>query len=128
MAPVGRMGGTKIGNNIFKPGRYNICTLNSEMKAKWHCCRSEMGDGNARQSSHERFVVCPQLKSMIFTKMAKMPDYCMCSQQLMIKRVGLSGQANTASPFGSFRKWNCFHPFGCVIDGCENVVATITVL
>jgi hypothetical protein len=58
------------------------------MKAKWHCCRSDMGDGNAWQSSHERFVVCPQLKSTIFTKLARMPDCCMCSQQFTIKRVG----------------------------------------
>ncbi len=35
--------GQKIDNIIFKPGRYNICTLNSEMKAKWHCYFGEMG-------------------------------------------------------------------------------------
>ncbi len=33
----------KSETTFFNPGRYNICTLNSEMKAKWHCWRGEMG-------------------------------------------------------------------------------------
>ncbi len=33
-------GGTKICNKIFKPGKYSICILNSETKAK---CRRELG-------------------------------------------------------------------------------------
>jgi hypothetical protein len=28
---------------FFSPGRYNICTLNSEIKAKWHCWWGEIG-------------------------------------------------------------------------------------
>ncbi len=28
---------------FFKPGKYKICTLNSEMNAKWCCCLGEMG-------------------------------------------------------------------------------------
>jgi hypothetical protein len=28
---------------FFKPGKYNSCTLNSEMNAKWCCCLGEMG-------------------------------------------------------------------------------------
>jgi hypothetical protein len=28
---------------FFKPGKYNICTLNSEMNAKWQCFLGEMG-------------------------------------------------------------------------------------
>jgi hypothetical protein len=28
---------------FFKPGKYNICTLNSEENAKWRCCLGEMG-------------------------------------------------------------------------------------
>jgi hypothetical protein len=41
--------------------------------------------GKARQSGHKQFVVCPQLKGATFTKMANMPDCCMCSQQFTIK-------------------------------------------
>jgi hypothetical protein len=29
----------KLAMTFFKLSRYNICTLNSEMKAKWRCCR-----------------------------------------------------------------------------------------
>jgi hypothetical protein len=34
--------GQKIGT-FFKQGKYNNCTLNSEMNAKWHCCLGDMG-------------------------------------------------------------------------------------
>jgi hypothetical protein len=33
----------KLATTFFKPGKNNICTLNSEMNAKWHCCLDEMG-------------------------------------------------------------------------------------
>jgi hypothetical protein len=33
----------KSASTFFKPGKYKICTLNSEMIAKWHCCLGEMG-------------------------------------------------------------------------------------
>jgi hypothetical protein len=33
----------KSATTFFKPGKYNSCTLNSEMNAKWHCCPREMG-------------------------------------------------------------------------------------
>jgi hypothetical protein len=33
----------KIRATFFSPGRYNISTLNSEIKAKWHCWRGEIG-------------------------------------------------------------------------------------
>jgi hypothetical protein len=47
---------------------------------------SQQNEGkNARQGIHKRFVVHPQLKGVTFTKIAKMPDCCMCSQQLTIK-------------------------------------------
>jgi hypothetical protein len=40
----GGVGGIKNQQrHFYKPGRYNICTLNSEMKAKWRCSRGEMG-------------------------------------------------------------------------------------
>jgi hypothetical protein len=35
--------GQKISNDIFQTGKYNSCTLNSEMNAKWRCCLGEMG-------------------------------------------------------------------------------------
>jgi hypothetical protein len=38
------------------------------------------GGRNVRQCSHDQFMVCPQLKGMTFTKMAKMFDCCVCSQ------------------------------------------------
>jgi hypothetical protein len=28
---------------FFKPGKYNNCTLNSEMNVRWRCCLGEMG-------------------------------------------------------------------------------------
>jgi hypothetical protein len=28
----------KSATTFFKPGKYKICTLNSEMNAKWRCC------------------------------------------------------------------------------------------
>jgi hypothetical protein len=33
----------KSASTFFKPAKYNSCTLNSEMNAKWHCCLGEMG-------------------------------------------------------------------------------------
>jgi hypothetical protein len=33
----------KSATTFFKPGKYNSCTLNSEMNAKWRCCLGEMG-------------------------------------------------------------------------------------
>jgi hypothetical protein len=41
---------------------------------------SRNGGRNTRQSGNDHFEICPQLKSATFTKMAKMPDCCMCSQ------------------------------------------------
>jgi hypothetical protein len=87
MAPVGGGGvgrDKKSATTFFKPGRYNTCTLNSEMKAKWHCCYSKMGQKHETMQSRAGFVVCPQLKSMTFREMAKMPDCCVCSQQFTI--------------------------------------------
>jgi hypothetical protein len=33
----------KLATTFFKPGKYNSCTLNSAMNAKWRCCLGEMG-------------------------------------------------------------------------------------
>jgi hypothetical protein len=33
----------KSATTFFKPGKYNSCTLNSEMNAKWRCCLGEIG-------------------------------------------------------------------------------------
>jgi hypothetical protein len=33
----------KLATTFFKPGKYNRCTLHSEMNAKWRCCLGEMG-------------------------------------------------------------------------------------
>ncbi len=33
----------KSATTFFKPGKYNSCTLNSEMNAKWRWCLGEMG-------------------------------------------------------------------------------------
>ncbi len=33
----------KSATTVFKPRKYNNCTLNSEMNARWHCCLGEMG-------------------------------------------------------------------------------------
>jgi hypothetical protein len=76
--------GQKIGNNIFKPNRYNICTLNSEMKAKWHCCCVEMG-AETQDNAVTSNLWSVHKKGMTFTKMAKLPDGYMCSQQFTVK-------------------------------------------
>ncbi len=39
----GRGRDRKSATTFFKPGKYDSCTLNSEMNAKWHCCRGELG-------------------------------------------------------------------------------------
>jgi hypothetical protein len=33
----------KSATTFFKRGKYKICTLNSEINAKWRCCLGEMG-------------------------------------------------------------------------------------
>ncbi len=33
----------KSATTFFKPAKYNNCTLNSEMNARWRCCLGEMG-------------------------------------------------------------------------------------
>jgi hypothetical protein len=33
----------KSATTFLKPDKYNSCTLNSKMNAKWHCCLGEMG-------------------------------------------------------------------------------------
>ncbi len=33
----------KSATTFFKLGKYNNCTLNSEMNARWRCCLGEMG-------------------------------------------------------------------------------------
>jgi hypothetical protein len=33
----------KSASTFFKLGKYNNCTLNSEINAKWRCCLGEMG-------------------------------------------------------------------------------------
>ncbi len=33
----------KLVMSFFKPGKYNSCTVNSEVNVKWHCYLGEMG-------------------------------------------------------------------------------------
>jgi hypothetical protein len=33
----------KSATTFFKPGRYNNCTLNSEINVRWRCCLGKMG-------------------------------------------------------------------------------------
>jgi hypothetical protein len=33
----------KSATTFFNTGKYNNCTLNSEMNARWRCCLGEMG-------------------------------------------------------------------------------------
>jgi hypothetical protein len=84
------VGRTKSAVTFLRPGRCNICTLNSEKfrdESQMALLSRRNRGRNARQSGHKGFLVChnSQLKSAAFTKMAKMPDRCMCSQQFMIK-------------------------------------------
>jgi hypothetical protein len=59
----------KIGNDVFRQGRYNICTLNSELKAKRAAVVAKWGQ-KCKTKNHKQLVICPQLKSVTFTKMA----------------------------------------------------------
>jgi hypothetical protein len=65
-------GGQKIGKNIFQTGQ--IQHLHMEFrKPSGATVVAKNGGRNARQGRQKRFVICPQMKSTTFTKMAKMP-------------------------------------------------------
>ncbi len=50
----------KVSNNIFQPGKYNNCTLNSEIDAKWRCSRGEIGT-DTRDKQYQ--AVCSRSKA-----------------------------------------------------------------
>jgi hypothetical protein len=87
---VGEEGGRgrtkKINDNIFQTGLIQYLHLEFRNKSQMVLLPQRNRCRNTRQCSHERFVVCSQLKGMTFTEMAKMSDCCMCSQQFMLKR------------------------------------------
>ncbi len=85
MASVGGWAGLKIGSDVFLTRQ--IQHLHIEFGSESQMALLLLGNGgrNGRQCSHERFVVCPQLKDMTFTKLVKRPDYCMCSQQFTVE-------------------------------------------
>ncbi len=58
----------KLASKFFSPGRYNICTLNSEIKTKWHC-----------------WQISPKLERSSFIEMAKMLNCGECCQQFPVK-------------------------------------------
>jgi hypothetical protein len=69
---------------FFKPGRYNICTLNSEMKARWAVGGVKWGQKHGTRRSQ---VVCDQFKvgKIVLHKNVKMPNCDESCQQLMVK-------------------------------------------
>jgi hypothetical protein len=38
-------GHKKLAKTFFKPGRYNNCTLNSDINARWRCCLGDLEPG-----------------------------------------------------------------------------------
>jgi hypothetical protein len=81
VAPVGWVGGTKIDKDVSQTGQIQHLRIEFENESQMVLLSRRNGGGNARQSGHKQFVICPQLKSVTFTEMAKMPNSCMCSQQ-----------------------------------------------
>jgi hypothetical protein len=73
----------KIGNNVFQTGQIQHLHIEFRDESQMALLLWRNGGRNARQGGHKQFVICPQLKCV--TKMAKMPDRCMCSQQFVVK-------------------------------------------
>ncbi len=69
------MGGTKNWQHVFHTRQIQHLHIEFGNESQMVLLLRRNGGRNA-----------PQLKSMTFTKMAKMPDCCMCSQQFTIKR------------------------------------------
>jgi hypothetical protein len=81
----GGWAGQKIGNDVFQTGQIQHLHIEFRDESQMALLSQRNGGRRARQNSHKRFVICPQLKSVTFTKMVKMPDCCMCCQQFPIK-------------------------------------------
>jgi hypothetical protein len=77
--------GQKNGNDIFQTGQIQHLHIDFRDESQIRCCCGETGP-DCKTKNLKRLVICPQLKSVTFTKRAKMPDCCMCSQQFTIKR------------------------------------------
>jgi hypothetical protein len=78
-AGCGRERDKKSATTFFKPGRYNNCTLNSEINARWRCCLGEMGaeiQDRVEQGVYGRSKV----ESTTFTKMSKIFYCCLGGQ------------------------------------------------
>ncbi len=115
MAPVeegGGWAGQKIGNDVFPTGQIKHLQIEfrdeSQMALQWQ----QKGGRNARQSSHKQFVICPQLESATFTKMAKMPDCCMCNQQFIkcgVTRLRVSQLSGKETKWPPIVPWFLLH-------------------
>jgi hypothetical protein len=79
---------------------------------------------NTRQCSHKWFVVCPHLKSMTFTEMATMPDCCMCSQKIMVKR-GVT-RLRVSQLSGEKTKWSPMGPRFLLHDAADMSIGGVT--
>jgi hypothetical protein len=102
MAPVG--GGwqdKKSAMTFFRPGRYNICTFNSEMKAKWRCCRGKMG-----AETQEKAVASP------------------CNQQFTIKR-GVT-RLPVSQFSGNETKWSPMVPWFLLHDAADMSIGGVS--
>ncbi len=102
------MGGKKISNDIFQNGQTQNLHNEFGNESQMGLLSRRNGGRNTRQSGHKWFVVSSQLKGATFTKMAKMPDCCMCSQQFTIKRGVL--RLCVGQFFGKETKWSLMVP------------------
>jgi hypothetical protein len=81
----GGWAGPKIGNDVFRTEQIQYLHIELGDESQMALLLWQNGGRTVRQSSHKRFVICPQLEGATFAKMAKMPDCCLCSQQVTIK-------------------------------------------
>jgi hypothetical protein len=77
--------GQKIDDDIFQTGQIQHLHIEFKNESQMALLSRRNGGRNTRQCVHKQFVVCPQLKNMTFTKIGKMSDCCVRSQQFTIK-------------------------------------------
>jgi hypothetical protein len=61
----------KIGNNIIQTGQIQHLHIAFRDESQMALLLRQNGGRNATHGGHKRFVICPQLKSVTFTKKAK---------------------------------------------------------
>ncbi len=75
----------KSATTFFKPSRYNNCTLNSEINAKWRCFLGEIGVETREIAVTNGFMIGPQLEKTSFAKMSEVFDCCLSGKKFAVK-------------------------------------------